>query len=120
MRVFKKIGAISSLVIYLLTIGLTHTAQFYIANQETGSEGWYKVDDLKDHFNHTVPVKFSVAMQVKPSPQPYPTDETQLWTFHQTYSFYFNRLFNRLSSDLLNLLIEQKKVNLLYSFHFFL
>lgn len=116
----KKIGAISSLVIYFMAIGLNYVTSFESSSQKTNGSDWFELNDLKDHYNHTVPVKFSLAIQVKPSAQPFPTGETQIWTYQQTQSFYFDQLFSRLSSDMLNLLIEQKKADLLYSFHFFL
>lgn len=120
MSSFKKIAAVSSLVIYFMTIGLGYSAHFQSDPQKTYGNDWYQIDDLKDHFNHTVPVKFNLAVQVKPSPQPFPSDEAQLWAFLRTDSIYFDRLFSRLSTDLLDLLIQQKKVNLLFSFHFFM
>ncbi|MEO9476725.1 MAG: hypothetical protein ABJG41_14380 [Cyclobacteriaceae bacterium] len=116
---FKKIAAITSLVIYIMTMGLSASAQFQSAIQETQAKTWYKIDDLKDHFNHTVPVKLIVDIQVKPTQQPYPSEQSEVWAQLSSHSFYFGSLFNALSSGVLNLLIEQKKIDLLYSFHSF-
>ncbi|MEP0366246.1 MAG: hypothetical protein ABJN36_02690 [Cyclobacteriaceae bacterium] len=119
LNLFKKIAAFSFLVIYVVTIGLSYSVQFQSTFQKTKDAQWYAFDDLKDHFKHTIPSKLALGVQIKPSPQPYPAEQSELWAQLNSYSFYFDSLFNLLSSGALNLLIEQKKIDLLYSFHSF-
>lgn len=102
-----------------MTVGLSYSAQFQSAIKKTTDAQWHEFDDLKDHFNHTVPAKLVLGVQIKPSPQPFPSDQSEIWAQLYSHSFYFDSLFNALSSGVLNLLIEQKKVDLLYSFHSF-
>ncbi|RED92222.1 hypothetical protein C7460_13234 [Marinoscillum furvescens DSM 4134] len=100
-------------------MGLTYSAQWYLVGPELAAVA-AQTDDSKNYFHHTVPLEASRTIQVKNTPLPQPLDEPIAYTAQWAPSRFFTGHLQKQTYQELNLLIERKKVQLLYPFHFYI
>ncbi|WP_460542333.1 hypothetical protein [Echinicola sediminis] len=86
---------------------------------QTGTQTSYELVDLLESINHAGPAKYSASIPVPPPYDPTLLDGQGAWTVPFFHTFQFKCQYKNQLTKLFNILIEQKKVTLLYPFHFF-
>ncbi len=121
LKTIRNIFTVASLVaIYMMAM----TAITCLQNQEPkhhqlSSQNSSQIDVLMLNFNHAGPVKYLSSIQVPPPYDSTLSNENGSWTVPNFHTFQFERNYHRQLRKLLKILIEQKKITLLYPFHFF-
>ncbi|UCS91751.1 hypothetical protein KZP23_13475 [Echinicola marina] len=121
MKTIRNIFTVASLVaIYMVAM----TAICCLQSQEThfhqpSSQNSAQVDALMVNFNHAGPVKYFSSIEVPPAYEPGHADGVGSWAVAIIHNFQFECRYQRQLIKLLSILPEQKKLILLYPFHFF-
>gem|GEM_PF-4742795 len=117
--------AIKNIVSVFLLLAIYVLASVDYHPKDTGSfpikenpQGWFQADDFNNHFDHGLPSDHTISVEAITF-HPANGDTDHVWAIQVAHVLHFKNLLTKQVYRNFHFSIAQRKIDLLYPFHFF-
>jgi len=106
------------LAIYVLASVDYHPKEKGSLSTNENSQGWFQADDFNNHFDHGLLSDHTISFEFVTF-HPANGDTDHVWAIQVAHVLHFKNLLAKQGYSTLRFSIAQRKIDLLYPFHFF-